>query len=104
MDTPSRKISAGCGAGRPLPSVPGNSALAPGPLAAFADPLPGILGSGAAFESPVSNVNNSISDKSINSINIVTVKLPELWQSKVCSWFAQAKAQFVTSVTASLTK
>ena len=40
-----------------------------------------------------------------NRINAIAVKLPELWQSKVHSWFAQAKAQFVTSgVMASLTK
>ena len=41
----------------------------------------------------------------INTINTIAVKLPELWQSKVRSWFAQAEAQFVTSgVTMSLTK
>ena len=73
-----------------------NSATAPGPLAAVVDPLPSVLGSSAAFEGPVADVNNSIIDRSINSINAITVKLPKLWQSK---------AQFVTSgVTASLTK
>ena len=73
MDTPSRKISAGCGAGRPLPSVLGKSAAAPGPSAAVAN------------EGPVAN--------EINNINTVAVKLSELWQSKDCSWFAQVEAR-----------
>ena len=39
------------------------------------------------------------------TINAVAVKLPELWQSKVRSWFAQAEAQFATSgIRTSLTK
>ena len=72
-------MSAGGGAGCPLPSVLGNSATAPGPSAAVAN------------EGPVANKINNISAK--------------LWQSKVCSWFAQAEAQFVTSgIMASLTK
>ena len=79
MDTPNRKISANGSAGLPSPSVLRNSAAAPGPSAAVAN--------------------------EINTINTVAVKLPELWQSKVCSRFAQAKAKFVTSgVTMPLTK
>ena len=62
-------MSAGGGAGCPLPSVLGNSATAPGPSAAVAN------------EGPVANEIN---------INAVAVKLPELWQSKVRTWFAQA--------------
>ena len=55
---------------------------APGPLVAGPGPL-------AASPDPVFN--------DANQINTVAVKLPELWQSKVCSWFAQAEAQFATS-------
>ena len=61
------------------PSFAMNSAAAPGPSAAVPN--------------------------KINTINTIAVKLPQLWQSKVCSWFAQAEAQFVNSgVTMSLTK
>ena len=38
-----------------------------------------------------------------DSINTITVKLPELWRSRVRGWFAQAEAQFATrGVTATL--
>ena len=78
MDTP-RKIAYGHGAGH-LGSDP--PVLAPSPLAA--DP---------------------VYDDDADQINAVPVKLPELWQSKVRSWFAQAKAQFATSgISSSLTK
>ena len=44
-------------------------------------------------------------DDDADWINAVAVKLPELWQSKVRGWFAQAEAQFATSgISSSLTK
>ena len=78
MDTP-REIGYGRGAGR-LGSDP--PVLAPGPLAA-----------------------GPVYDDDADRINTVAVKLPEFWQSKVRSWFAQAEAQFATSgISSSLTK
>ena len=95
MDTP-RKIGYGPGPGR-LDSGP--SVLAPGPLAAgpvYNDPLvpaPGHLAAGPLYNDDA------------DWINAVGVKLPEFWQSKVRSWFAQAEAQFATrGISTSLTK
>ena len=80
MDTPQRKIAYGHSTGRlgsdPLVSAPVSLAAGPDPV--FDD---------------------------TDRINAVAVKLPKLWQSKVRSWFVQAKAQFVTSgISSSLTK
>ena len=87
MDTPQRKVGYGRGAGRlvcdPVVSAPGPLVSSPGPLAASPDPV---------FDDA-------------NRINAVAVKLPELWQSKVRSWFVQAEAKFATSgISTSLTK
>ena len=44
-------------------------------------------------------------DDDADRINAIAVKLPELWQSKVRSWFARAEAQFATTgISSSLTK
>ena len=94
MDTQSRKINAGRGAGHPLSSVLGNNAAALQPLLS----TPCLAFWGLAPPSRILAYE-------INTINAVALKLPELWQSKVRSWFAQAEAKFVTSgVTMSLTK
>ena len=86
MDTQSRKINAGRGAGHPLSSVLGNNAAALQPLLS----TPCLAFWGLAPPSRILAYE-------INTINAVALKLPELWQSKVRSWFAQAEAQFVTS-------
>ena len=94
MDTQSRKINAGRGAGHPLSSVLGNNAAALQPLLS----TPCLAFWGLAPPSRILAYE-------INTINAVALKLPELWQSKFRSWFAQAEAKFVTSgVTMSLTK
>ena len=64
MDTPQRKVACSRGAGC-LGSDP--LVLAPGPAPVYDD---------------------------ADWINAIPVKLPELWQSKERSWFAQAEAQF----------
>ena len=71
-----RKVGYGRGAGRlvstthgPVVSAPGSLVAGPGPLAAGPD-----------------SVFNDATE--VNTINAVPVKLPELWQSKVRSWFA----------------
>ena len=89
MDTQSRKINAGRGAGHPLSSVLGNNAAALQPLLS----TPCLAFWGLAPPSRILAYE-------INTINAVALKLPELWQSKV-----QAEAQFATSgISSSLTK
>ena len=61
-----------------MSTTPGPVVSTPGPFAAGPD-----------------SVFNDANE--VNTINAVAVKLPELWQSKVHSWFAQPEAQFVTS-------
>ena len=44
-------------------------------------------------------------DDDADQVNTVAVKLPELLQSKVRSWFAQAEAHFaISGISSSLTK
>ena len=77
---------------------PGPLASGPSPLAAASGPL--TAGPTSIFNDPVADINNSIiaqANESINSINAVAIKLPELWRSKVRGWLAQAEAQFVTA-------
>ena len=101
-----RKVSFGRGAGRSFSMPTGTVVSAPGPLATRSSPL--TAGPSSAFTDPVADINNSIINqvtKSVNSLNAVAIKLPELWRSNVRSCFAQAKAKFVSSgVTASLMK
>ena len=68
MDTPLRKISTGCGSGHLI-------SLLLGPLVAAPEPA-------------VDHVNDSI-----NSVNTIAIKLPELWKSHVRGWFALAETQ-----------
>ena len=107
MDTPQCKISIGRGAGHLVSSLmPGPVVVAPGPLVAARSLLV------ASPDYAIDDINVIINDTivaqaydSINSVNPVTIKLPELWRSRVCGWIAQAVAQFATrGVTASLTK
>ena len=78
----------------------------------------GCLDTGVSVSTPVGRLPQLSADHVYNvppvsaalyedagQVNAVAIKLPELWQSHVQSWFAQAEAQFATSgVSASLTK
>merc|ERR1711911_492445 len=98
MDTP-RKVGYGRGAGRLDTGAPVSSPVGRRPQLS-ADPVydvPPVLAAGP----PVSAALYDDAER----INAVAIKLPELWQSHVQSWFAQAEAQFATSgVSASLTR
>ena len=60
-------------------------------------------GPDSTFDHTNINVDDSIIAQAYDSINTITVKLPELWRSRVSGWFAQAEAQFATrGVTATL--
>merc|ERR1712049_60278 len=103
MDTP-RKVGYGRGAGRLDTGAPVSSPVGRRPRLS-ADPVydvPPVLAPGPLAAGPP--VLAALYDDA-ERINAVAIKLPELWQSHVQSWFAQAEAQFATSgVSASLTR
>ena len=103
MDTP-RKVGYGRGAGRLDTGAPVSSPVGRRPQLS-ADPVydvPPVLAPGPLAAGPP--VSAALYEDA-GQVNAVAIKLPELWQSHVQSWFAQAEAQFATSgVSASLTK